>query len=197
MISPTEYSRAGSGTETLADVLTRAPIPLTIGLKWAATVAGLLQDMHQRDCRHGKVTSANVVMRPDGPELVPPAQGFWRECSAERDVRGFGMMLYEVVTGKRAPEDPTEELMSPPAARIEGLDGVRAAAVRLAVKCMGQLPARPNMRQAAQEIRLLCLHARRMEAREGKAAAVPARAEAQPEKAEGERWMRVVREEVA
>src|ERR1043166_1444455 len=84
MISPTEYSRAGSGTETLADVLTRAPIPLPIGLKWAATVAGLLQDMHQRDCRHGKVTSANVVMRPDGPELVPPAQGFWRECSAER-----------------------------------------------------------------------------------------------------------------
>ena len=89
------------------------------------------------------------------------------------------------------------EHLPPPAARIEGLDGVRAAAVRLAVKCMGQLPARPNMRQAAQEIRLLCLHARRMEAREGKAAAVPARAEAQPEKAEGERWMRVVREEVA
>ena len=196
MIYPGEQSGANSGTETLADVLSRAPVPLTAGLNWAATVAGLLQDMHQRDCRHGKVTPANVVMRADGPELVPPAQGFWKECSAERDVRGFGMMLYEVVVGKRAPEDPNEELIPPPAVRIEGLDGVRAAAVRLAIKCMGRLPARPNMRQAAQEIRLLCLHARRAEAREGKAAA-PAPAEAQPEKVEESRWMRVVREEVA
>ena len=203
----TSEPRANAGPETLADVLSRAPVALTVGLHWATTVAGLLQDMHQRDCRHGKVSPANVLMGQGGLQLVQPAQSFWKECSADRDVRGFGEMLFEIVTGTRAPEESTETPIPTPAAGDDGLGAIRSAAVRLALKCLGHLPAKPNMRQAAMEVRLLWLQARRIEARESHktpATKTPAAtpflvelAEAVEAETAESRWMRVAAAEVA
>jgi hypothetical protein len=136
-------------------------------------------------------------MLPAGPELVATPQDFWKECSAARDVRGFGLMLYEIVTGLKAPVRD-EEMIPPPPARIEGLEDIRSAALRLAIKCLERLSARPNMRQAAMEIRLLCLQVRRLEA-QGKivpAAPLAPVAEPEPEMKE-ERWIRVSAAEVA
>lgn len=126
----------------------------------------MLQDMHQRDTRHGKVSPEHVLLRDDGLELVPPSQSFWRDCTADRDVRGFGAMLYEIVTGTAAPEEYVEANAVPAAPGGDCLEPIRAAAIRLAHKCMGHLSTKTNMRQAAMEVRLLYLHAQRIQARE-------------------------------
>jgi hypothetical protein len=51
------------------------------------------------------------------------------------------------------------------------MEVLRTAAIRLALKCLGQLQAKPNMRQAAMEVRLLWMKSRRIAARERKATA--------------------------
>jgi hypothetical protein len=150
--------------QTLADLLSHAPLALMDGLRLAASIAALLQDLHQKDCRHGKLSPAHVRMAEGGPELVPPQQSFWSECSPEHDVRGFGGMLFEMVTGAKMPDQYSEAVSISPDSGGEGVEAVRRAAVRLSLKCMGHLSAQPNMRQAAMEVRLLWMQARRIEA---------------------------------
>jgi hypothetical protein len=163
--------------EALADVLARTQVPLAVGLRWAASVSAKLQDMHQRDRRHGKVNPRNVRVLKDGLQLVQPTQDFWRECTPDRDVRGFGAMLYEIVTGMPAPETDAEPITQPACTVGDGLDEIRSAAIRLALKCMGCMKAKPNMRQAALEARLLWIQSRQIEVRaKTKAAAFPVEA---------------------
>ena len=181
-----------ANSETLADVLARSHVALPVGLGWAATIAASLQNMHRADRRHGKVAPQSVRVSRDGPELLQPKQDFWRECTPDRDVRGFGAMLYEIVTGMPAPE-PDAEPIAPPTCTVgDGLDEIRAAAIHLALKCMGHLKAKLNMRQAAMEARLLWMQCRRIEART-KSAVTTLPVE---EPAPTERWERV-RSEVA
>jgi hypothetical protein len=181
-----------ANTETLADILARTHVALPVGLGWAASVAAKLQDMHRRDRRHGKVASQSVRVSRDGLELLQPKQDFWRECTPDRDVRGFGAMLYEIVTGMPAPEQAAEPIAPPTCNVGDGLDQIRAAAIRMALKCMGHVKAKVSMRQAAMEARLLWMQCRRIEAR-AKTAVTTLPVE---EPAPTERWERV-RSEVA
>jgi hypothetical protein len=178
-------------TETLADVLARAHVPLPVGLGWAASLAAMLQDMHRNDRRHGKLTPQSVRVGKDGLQLLQPKQDFWRECTPDRDVRGFGAILYEIVTGMPAPELVTEPIAPPTCNVGDGLDEIRTAAMHLALKCMAQ--GKLTMRQAAMESRLLCMQCRHTEAR-AKTAVTTLPVEEEP--APAERWERV-RSEVA
>jgi hypothetical protein len=100
-------------------------------------------------------------MQRGGLELVQPKQSFWSECTPELDVRGFGAMLYEIVTGRKFSPDAAKDTT---AAEGDGLEAIRAAAIRLALKCMGYLQTMPSMRQVALRTKLLSLESERIEA---------------------------------
>jgi hypothetical protein len=101
------------------------------------------------------------VLRPTGADLLPP-RGAREGASLENDVRAFGALLFELVTGGKVPVKPLPSLFRQ-AAPQSGPAGVRAAAIRLAGKCLGYLPMKLTMQQAATEIRLLWVVSRQTE----------------------------------
>jgi len=144
------------------DALTRGPLSLTAALRCASDVGRILHEMHQLNRSYGKITPANVWLRPSGAELLP-SHGSWDEAGPERDVHGFGELLYQLVTSTKVPIDATTALfrsVAPPS----GPAGIRAAALRLAGKCLGLLSVNLTMQQASTEVRLLWVVARQLEA---------------------------------
>ena len=162
MASTSPVRTATPGAETLADVLARDRLSLAAALRCATEVAHLLHELHQQNRTHGKVAAASVLLRPSGTELTP-SRNYWDHGDPERDVRDFGALLYEMVTGSPVPSDATVGSFKS-AGLPSGPAGVRAAAIRLAGKCLGHLPMKLNMQQAATEVRLLWVVARQMEA---------------------------------
>ena len=144
------------------DALTRGPLSLTAALKCATDVGRILHEMHQQNRAYGEITPANVLLRPSGAELLP-AHGAWDPASPERDVHGFGELLYQLVTASKVPIDATAALFRS-GAPTSGPAGIRAAALRLAAKCLGLLSVNLTMQQASTEVRLLWVVARQLEA---------------------------------
>ena len=97
-------------------------------------------------------------MVPAGLALRPP-RGQWSADGAERDVRGFGALLYQMLTGTPVPADANRGMFRSAGPRT-GVMGTRAAAVRLAGKCLGLLDVKLTMQQVSTEARVLWLLAR-------------------------------------
>jgi hypothetical protein len=115
--------------------------------------------LHQVGRVHGEVSPASIVLRPSGATLLPP-NGLLKEADFGADVAAFGAVLYEMLTGGKPPS------RMPPAAPTErvphtGPAGLRAAATRLAAKCLTAPPDQaPPIQMVVTEVRLLDVLAR-------------------------------------
>ena len=128
--------------ETLAEVLARGPLPLGAALRHAAEIATALRDLHQQKLVCGQLDASRIWMEAGSAQLAPVAP-HWKHGDATRDVRAFGELLWEMVTGSPAPEA---------LARIpNGSAGVRSQVLDLAAKCMA---GTPRMQHVVMEIRL-------------------------------------------
>lgn len=146
--------------ETLAERLTEGPLPLAFALHCATDVAAVLRELHLDGRAHGAVTPDSILLRPSGGVLPPPS---FRsdQASPHADVAAFGSVLYEMLAGCKPPEGVGAP--SGPVPRT-GPAGLRAAATRLAIRCLASpADARPAMQQVVTEVRLLWVMAREFE----------------------------------
>jgi hypothetical protein len=132
-------------TETLARRLARGALPLSYALQCAADIANSLRGMHEEGRLHGSVDARSVIVTGAGAQLIPP-HGQARNISAGADVRAFGTLFQEMLTGSiaRNPEN-----------------GIKTAAARLASKCLRSTSnSASEMQEALAEVRHLIAHAR-------------------------------------
>src|SRR5436305_1920850 len=106
--------------------LARGPLPLASALWCGSEVARRLHELHLESRAHGKLTTSSVLLRPTTVELLP-ARNLREPATAEDDVRAFGAVLYQMLTGTKAPEDASEAHFSLPDAP-SGLSEIRSAA---------------------------------------------------------------------
>jgi hypothetical protein len=152
-------SNGGVREETLASRLADGPLPLPFALRCATDVAAALRELHEVGRAHGEVSPASVALRATGAALLPP-KGLQRKIDLRADVTAFGAVLYEMLTGDKPPRDGP--LPAPPGAVPHaGIPGLRAAATRLAAKCLAKAPDRaPTIQMVVTEVRLLNVLAR-------------------------------------
>ncbi len=143
--------RAGQA-EALDDRNQGDVLPLASALCCAADIAGILRELHSAGRCHGAVAEC-VVIEPHGATLAPPRESL-ELVDQGVDVRAFGSLLYEMVTGLK-PSGDGGGIESWPAPTFQGPEGVRLAAIRLALRCLETSDGRrPNMQQVLTEVRL-------------------------------------------
>ncbi|HEY1338162.1 MAG TPA: hypothetical protein VGF59_11665, partial [Bryobacteraceae bacterium] len=123
-----------SSTETLSRRLSPGALPLPFALQCAADIAAALRDLHEDGRVHGSLDAQGIVLTPNGATLLEPANRVRRVTFAD-DVVAFGSVLYQMLTGHEPL--PGQAPPSPSNGRVEaGAAGIRAAAMRLAARCM-------------------------------------------------------------
>jgi serine/threonine protein kinase len=162
---PTGTSRnSGGREESLGSRLAQGPLPLPFALRCATDVAAALRELHRAGLAHGEVSPASVVLRPSGAALLPP-NGLVGEANSRADVAAFGAVLYEMLTGGKPPSGGH---LAAPAERVPeaGLPGLRAAATRLAAKCLATAPDEvPSTQMILIEVRLMNVLAQQLGAK--------------------------------
>ena len=164
--------QGGVPEESLASRLAQGPLPLPLALRCAADVAAALRDLNRAGRAHGEVCPTSVMLRRSGAALVPP-KGRVREANSRADVPAFGAVLYQMLTGTKPVRG---DLVDGPAEPVPdaGPPGLRAAATRLAAKCLARPPHQaPTIQTVVIEVRLLNMRARQLGA---ESAAPPQRA---------------------
>jgi hypothetical protein len=161
-------------TKTLAERLGEGRLSMAEALRYAIELAGCLRELHDGGAAHGAVTPSNVALAAGGLELLPGSSGsitpytapeVVRGCAADKrsDIFGFGAILFEMFTGRRAFEGESRAALmasltkSPtPSTGMAGLD-------RVVSLCLNKGPdARASdMRRIAMELKLLGVPARR------------------------------------
>jgi hypothetical protein len=131
-------------------------------LRCAHEVATELRDLHQQTRAYGSLTASSILISDSGARLVP-SRSEWDQAAALRDIRAFGAVFYQMLTGT-VPADT----LTAADIRIEGprtgSSRLRSAALMLALNCRGSKGARLSMQQLATEIRLLGVLLRQYEA---------------------------------
>jgi hypothetical protein len=134
-------------------------LPLATALSYAASVAAALRERHGALCAQTKAGPDRVQVGRLGVVLLPPEHSSQR-AEQDSDIMAFGALLYELTAGSRPPRD-LSQVVVPRIATREGLDGVRVAAMRLALQCLGATGDLPDsMQQVFTEVRLYSLMAR-------------------------------------
>ena len=163
-LSHADRAEAGDGNQgdlCISNHVSNGLLPLAFVLSCAGDVAGILRELHSAGRCHGAVAEC-LVLAPHGATLVPPRE-FPEMVDQGLDVRAFGSLLYEMVTGLK-PSEETGGIESAPMATFQGPEGVRLAAIRLALRCLETSDGRrPNMQQVLTELRLFHVLARQWE----------------------------------
>ena len=128
--------------ESLAERLTRGPLPLPEALRYATEIATTLRDLHAQGLAYGAVSSHLILLAPSGASLRHTG-GLTRLGDGQSDVAAFGAvlddMLYREVSVHTEVETLREELFA------------------LARHCAEDAP---DMRQVLIALRILRLQAR-------------------------------------
>jgi hypothetical protein len=115
---------------------------------------------------HGRVSPTSILLKPPGVELLP-SRLYLDEPQRETDVRGWGAVLYEMLTGSKPQVDGPFGVPRMSVGSRGGPSAVRPAVQRLAMKCLALPPHMlPTMQQALSEVRLLAFLAKQYDSRE-------------------------------
>jgi hypothetical protein len=140
-----------AGARSLADVMAAGPLSLPVALAYAREIASETAAFHRSGRAHGALAPARITVGPRGP-ILPPPNGASRLATPSSDLRDFGLLLHQFLTGIN-PGD-----CSPPAsvdnAWEPSPDTVRAAGLRLAERCRCA-PGQSDLRRVSTELRLL------------------------------------------
>jgi hypothetical protein len=124
---------------------------LATALQCANEIATSLREIHGQGRAHGSLTAANITMTERGAELRPARS---REpADIERDIRAFGALLFQMLTGSLPPAGEMPVLPRAAGPRT-GLAGLRASALQIAGNCYAG-SIQPTMQQVLTELRLL------------------------------------------
>ena len=133
---------------TIAARTASGAVPLPLALEYARQVVRVLAAAHASRVVHGSVRASNIVITFEGPCKVLDFGIGPAEQTAADDVRGFGRVLLQMVTGRPStdgPGDPSNAEMFALPSDVPG--DVRA----LLAAC---LDARPERRPGARAVLL-------------------------------------------
>jgi hypothetical protein len=155
-------------TNTLAQRLGEGRLPVAEALRYALQLAETLRTLRDAGKVHGAVTPANLALTSGCVELLPAAGGSIRAITpytapevvqggapdARSDIFGFGAILFEMLTGRRAVSGETRH--TSPATGNAAFD-------RLLGPCLHRNPDTriAGMPKVMMELKLLCAAARR------------------------------------
>jgi eukaryotic-like serine/threonine-protein kinase len=113
--------------ETLAQRLTKGPLPLNQALQCAIEIADALDKAHRKGVTHRDLKPGNIMLTKSGTKLLDfglaklqqevspntsqymaPEQLEGKEVDARTDVFAFGTVVYETATGKKAFEGKSQ-----------------------------------------------------------------------------------------
>jgi hypothetical protein len=159
---PLQRSESGSenldGGEGPSASVVGSVLPLPTALGCATGVAAALRERH--DEMHAKPEDwpDRVEAGPLGA-VIPRPEYSSRRAEQHSDMVAFGALLYELMVGSKPPRDVSKVVL-PRVPRV-GPEGVRVAATRLALQCLGAAGDPPaDMQQVLTEVRLYSLLAR-------------------------------------
>lgn len=85
----------------------------------------------------GTVESRDI--RSGTPAYMAPEQWAGEEVTERSDIYSLGLVLYELFTGQRAYDDPTQDEITPPSSIVSNLD---PTVEKLILQCLSKDPAR-------------------------------------------------------
>ena len=182
---------AGAG-RVLAEQLREGPLPLSPALQCLTGVAQALRALHGSGRGHGQVGAQSVEIRGERYTLTSPRAALG-PSEFPRDLKALGALMFEVLTGARPiPDEPLPAIPRVAAMRSDPVV-IRAAALRLAIRCLnvpaGGQAIGQTIAKTAVELRTLAMLAR--QAQGGSQRPAPGRiaavaAEAPRKESEGE-----------
>src|ERR1022692_4595467 len=166
--------------QTLAQRLAEGRLPIAEALRYAMQLADCLGKLHDVGKAHGAVTPSNLVVVAGGVELLPPPEGSsgaitpytapevvqGRAADARSDVFGFGAILFEMITGRRAFEGDSRITLAANLLETPAPASGSPTVDRLVGPCLNKNPEarRQRMQKIMMELKLLSVAMRRSEA---------------------------------
>jgi len=163
--------------KTLAQRLSEGRLPVTEALRYAVQVAEELRKLHDAGGVHGAVTPSNVELVAAGLGLVPAPEGSANEITpytapevvqggppdARSDVFGFGAILFEMFTGRRAFDGETRATLAANLTEAPTPNSGSAGVDRLLSKCLNKNPEMRSsrMQKIILELKVLSVAVRR------------------------------------
>ncbi len=148
-----ESARGRQVGQRLAQILERGPLPLEPALRHATDIASALRELHMDGRVHGAVDPAHIIVRSSEASLLTADRRGYPDPLD--DLFGFGGALYAMLTGRPAAGEEMRLVPSKPAV-LKGSSAVRAAAIRLAERCLSaERETAPDFQKIVTEVRLL------------------------------------------
>ena len=158
--------------EDLRSLLRRiGRLPADKAVEIAAQLASGLAAAHDKGVLHRDLKPANIMIDERGqaritdfglaaaagtvesrdirsgtPAYMAPEQWAGDEVTEQSDIFSLGLVLYELFTGQRAYDDPTQDTLTPPSSIVSDLD---PTVEKLILQCLSQAPARRPQSAAA------------------------------------------------
>jgi serine/threonine protein kinase len=162
-------------TKTLAQLLGEERLSMAEAMRCAIQLAGCLRELHDRGQVHGAVTPANVALVASGLELLPASSGAITSytapevvrgsaADARSDIFGFGAIVFEMFTGRRAFEGESRAALMAGITKSPTPSTGKAALDRVVGLCLNKDPdARAShMRRVVMELKLVSVPRREL-----------------------------------
>jgi tRNA A-37 threonylcarbamoyl transferase component Bud32 len=91
------------GCLTLAEHLSKGPIPVEEALQYATLLGEALRKMHDSGRTHGAVSPKTILLTAQGIALTPSAETAGRPIDISADIFAFGAVLAEMLTRPKRP----------------------------------------------------------------------------------------------